>query len=216
MFKKLLIALSIVAFIGMHADAFIDDYNDVDQASTDAEIKGHKCKTYKNLTVCNTIKTGALTVLGNETVNGNLSVNGTLSFSGSTIPNLNYGFFYSNAVGAEPSAITLITANVTPGAYAPTAGNCGITIAQAGTYLVWYAVCAQDDTCAWVLNLAGTPIAGSGTFLTDQVTSAGFAVVTVPTSGQALTITSPTGSTTTSFVVSATTSTVSLMILRIA
>jgi hypothetical protein len=215
MFKKLLITLSIVAFIGMHADAFIDDYNDVDQASTDAEIKGHKCKTYKNLTVCNTIRTGALTVLGNETVNGNLSVNGTLSFSGSTIPNLNYGFFYSNDLFVLPSEITLISADTTPGAFTPTTGNCGVTIAQAGTYLVWYAICSEDDASSWILNLAGTPITGSGIMAQIEVTATGFAVVTVPTGGQALTITSPTGSRTTLNLLPGA-SAISLMILRIA
>ncbi len=158
---------------------------------------------------------GALIVSGNETVGGNLAVSGNEAVSGSfevsgdavvggtlavagllslTSPNvLDYGSFYTDAAGALATGIDLST-GVSTSSYTALSGGTGtgVTVADAGTYLVWYSVYGANNTSAWQLEVNATPVPGSGatnsTSSTVQYSHGnGFAVVTAA-AGQNITI----------------------------
>lgn len=165
--------------------------------SEQVELKCSKCKTFKNLTVCNDLKTTNLNVTNSETVAGiltaaNLVLNDptiALSSGGNL---LDYGYFYSENTGAMSGV--LLTESLSTDAYTAIAsGACGITVANAGTYFVWLYIWGPDNS-AWTINVNNVAVTGatfSNSFPPDDTFSpaTGFAIVNVPASGQTITIT---------------------------
>lgn len=158
-----------------------------------AKSKKIKCLNVNQLHVCgNETVDGNLTVNGTETVNGKLTANNSLAVSGALTLNgqaitssttMAYGSFYSNANLTAPSAITLTPGVTFPaGSFTPfnNGTGTGVTVRNAGTYLVWFSLLANNDGTEWQLNTPAGLVPGSNVDNgTDNTFANGFAAVTV-------------------------------------